>query len=203
MVRYEIHPRNPQYRFLEIVCDILKNQNGICIYPTDTVYGMGACAANPKALDRISTLKQRDKKRFFSFICCDFSQASDYVKISNVHYKLMKRYLPGPYTFILPATNIVPKKLFQKRKTIGIRIPDNIVCIELVKMLGVPLANTSLDLPGQFRGDPEYFEQSLVLQNVDVILECGILNEPIGSTIVDLTGEEPQVIRNGKGIWDG
>ncbi len=202
MIQYQIHPVNPQHRLLEFTAEILKNKDGVCIYPTDTVYGMGACATNPKAIDKIGTLLNKDKKRLFSFICSDFSQVSNYVKISNSNYKLMKHYLPGPYTFILPATNYVPKKVCPKRKTVGIRIPDNKSCLELVKLLGEPLANTSLDMPGEDRGDPHNILNS-VLNGIDVMLDTGILDHPTGSTIVDLTGDEAEIIRQGKGEWHG
>ncbi len=202
MIHYNIHPVNPQIRLLEFTADILRNKDGICIYPTDTVYGMGACATNPKALDKIGSIIQKNKKRLFSFICSDFSQVSNYVKMSNTHFKLMKHYLPGPYTFILPATNYVPKKVCPKRKTVGIRIPQNTTCIELVKKLGVPLANSSLNIPGQHRGDPDNIVNSM-LDDIDVILDVGVLDNPIGSTIVDLTGDQPEMIREGKGEWHG
>lgn len=202
MIHYFIHPINPQTRLLEFTADSLKNKDGICVYPTDTVYGMGGCATNPKVIDRITSIIQKKKKRLFSFVCSDFSQVSQYVTISNPNYKLMKHYLPGPYTFILPATNYVPKKVFPKRKTVGIRIPDNKTCLELVKLLGVPLANTSLNIPGEHRGDPRNIAEN-ISNEIDVLLDVGILSNPIGSTIIDLTGEEPEVLRHGKGEWHG
>lgn len=202
MIRYELHPVNPQYRLLERAAHILRNTDGICIYPTDTVYGLGASATNPKAIDKIVNILHKDKKRLFSFICCDFSQVSQYAKVSNQNFKLMKHYLPGPYTFILPVTHYVPKKVCPKRKTVGIRIPDNTTCIELVKLLGVPLANTSLSIHGSLRGDPQNILDSLS-DDVDVFLDTGILNDPTGSTIIDLTGNQPIVVRNGKGEWHG
>jgi len=200
MVRYKIHPVTPQRRILEKAVHILKNEDGICVYPTDTVYGMGVCAVNPKAIDRIGKILEKDKSRLFSFICCDFTQMSKYVKIDNAHFKLMKRLLPGPYTFILPATSIVPKKVTPKRKTVGVRIPDNIVCNELAHLLGEPLANTSINLPGGLRGDPETFERA-VQHDVDVMLDIGPIDNPIHSTIIDLTGSQPSVVRLGKGAW--
>jgi tRNA threonylcarbamoyl adenosine modification protein (Sua5/YciO/YrdC/YwlC family) len=202
MIRYSVHPVSPQRRILDKTVDVLKNHEGICIYPTDTVYGMGACANNPKALDKIGRIIQKDKGRFFSFICSDFSQMSEYVRISNEHYKLMKHYLPGPYTFILPATHYVPKKISPKRRTVGVRIPACPVCIELVKILGVPLANTSLSIAEELRGDPSCFEHG-VFEQTDIFLDCGILENPTGSTIIDLTDDYPEVIRLGKGEWHG
>lgn len=187
---------------LEHVADVLEHEGGICVYPTDTVYGMGACASTPRAIDRIGAILHKDKKRLFSFIFADISQMSRYVKISNSHYKLLKRYLPGPYTFILPATNYVPKKVCPKRKTVGVRIPDCTVCIELVRRLGQPLANTSLNMPGHHRGDPDNIEDT-VSNEVDVMLDIGVLEDPTGSTIVDLTSDVPEILRKGKGQWYG
>ncbi|MCP4762895.1 MAG: threonylcarbamoyl-AMP synthase, partial [archaeon] len=175
---------------------------GICIYPTDTVYGMGACATNPKAVDKIGKIINKDKKRRFSFICSDFSQISQYVKMSNQNFKLMKHYLPGPYTFILPATNYVPKKVCPKRKTVGIRMPNCKTCVELVKLLGKPLANTSLTIPREYHGNPSYFDHT-ISNEVDALLDIGVLEDPTGSTIIDLTGDYPEVMRLGKGEWHG
>jgi tRNA threonylcarbamoyl adenosine modification protein (Sua5/YciO/YrdC/YwlC family) len=200
MVIYSIHPVNPQKRYLEAAVRILKQENGIAVYPTDTVYGMGACVSNHKAIDRIGAILHKDRNRLFSFICSDFSQITDYAKMDNVHFKLMKRYLPGPYTFILPATNFVPKKISPKRKTVGIRIPDYPPITQLVSLLGEPIANTSIDIPGSLRGDSEEVKQALP-PDVEVMLDAGALADPTGSTIVDLTGELPVVIRYGKGVW--
>jgi tRNA threonylcarbamoyl adenosine modification protein (Sua5/YciO/YrdC/YwlC family) len=200
MILYKIHPVTPQRRILERAVSILRNDNGIAVYPTDTVYGMGVCAINPKAVDRIGKLLEKDKSRLFSFICADFTQMSRYVIIDTAHYRLMKRLLPGPYTLILPATNFVPKKVTPKRKTVGVRIPDNAVCMELVRMLGEPIANTSINVPEGLRGDPDSIEPA-IRHDVDVMLDTGPLENPTGSTILDLTGPDPLVVRHGKGPW--
>ena len=202
MLHLNVHPQNPQRRLLEQAVDIMRRRDGICVYPTDTVYGMGATATNMQALNKIASLLERDKLRLFSFICNDFSQISTYAQVSNAVYKLLKRYLPGPFTFILPATSIVPKKICPKRKTIGIRFPDNVICQELVSLLGEPLANTSIRLEGPFRGDPDAIKPA-VLNDVDVMLDCGQLSDPRGSTIIDCTDRVPVVVREGKGIWQG
>jgi tRNA threonylcarbamoyl adenosine modification protein (Sua5/YciO/YrdC/YwlC family) len=201
MQLFKIHPVNPQRRHLETVADILHNRNGVAVYPTDTVYGMGACVTNPKALDRISDILHKDKTRLFSFICSDFAQVAKYVKMDNAHFRLMKHYLPGPFTFILPATNFVPKKIAPKRKTVGIRIPNYPAILQLVELLGEPLANTSLDIAGELRGNPDEVIPS-VKHQVDVMLDSGPLDTPVGSTIVDLTGDSPVVVREGKGVWE-
>jgi tRNA threonylcarbamoyl adenosine modification protein (Sua5/YciO/YrdC/YwlC family) len=201
MITFQMHPVNPQRRYLDSVIRILKDEGGIAVYPTDTVYGMGSSISNPNAIERIGRILSKDKTRTFSFICSDFSQISDYARVSNTHFKLMKRYLPGPYTFILPATNLVPKKVCPKRKTVGIRIPSCTVLLELVNLLGEPLANTSINLPGDLRGDPEEVRIA-VHHEVDVMLDIGCLDKAEGSTVVDLTEEEPVLIREGKGKWN-
>lgn len=202
MVRYKIHPVNPQRRILEKAVYTLKHEDGICVYPTDTVYGVGACATNPKAIDRICGIIETDKTRLFSFICSDFSQMSRYVRIGNTHFKLMKHYLPGPYTFILPATSYVPKKVSPKRRTVGVRIPDNTVCLDLVRLLCEPIANASIRLNGSLRGDPDAIAP-VIVHDVDIFLDAGPLDDPTGSTIIDLTGDLPAVVRQGKGEWRG
>jgi tRNA threonylcarbamoyl adenosine modification protein (Sua5/YciO/YrdC/YwlC family) len=200
MVIYNVHPINPQKRYLDSVVRILKDEGGIAVYPTDTVYGMGSCVSNPKAIDKISRILNKNKDSLFSFICSDFTQMAKYVQVSNSHFKLMKRYLPGPFTFILPATNLVPKKINPKRKTVGVRIPDCNVILALVALLEEPLANTSINIPDDSRGDPEIIRPA-VLNEVDVMLDAGVMTDSIGSTIIDLTGEMPVVVRAGKGEW--
>jgi len=200
MVIYNIHPVNPQKRFIDSVVKILHDEGGIAVYPTDTVYGMGACASNPVAIDKISKILNKNKSSLFSFICSDFTQMSRYVHLTNTHYRLMKRYLPGPFTFILPATNLVPKKINPKRKTVGVRIPDCPVILQLVEHLGEPLANTSINIPEEMRGNPEQIKAA-ILNDVDVMLDTGEMEESMGSTIVDLTGELPVITRQGRGIW--
>lgn len=200
MIIYNVHPVNPQRRLIESTARICRQEDGIAVYPTDTVYGMGACIDNGRAIERIGRLLKKDPERLFSFICNDFTQMARYVQLSNFHFRLLKRYLPGPFTFILPATNLVPKKICPKRKTVGIRIPDCRTVLDLVTALGEPLANTSINLPGGLRGNPEDVRPA-VLNEVDVMLDIGPLDNPVGSTIVDLTADEPVIVRQGKGIW--
>jgi len=197
---YSIHPLNPQKRFLEAAARVLSADGGIAVYPTDSVYGLGACATNPKGLDKIAHLLEKDKSRPFSFICSDFSQISRYVRLSNTHYRLMKRYLPGPYTFILNATNLVPKRIAPKRRTVGIRVPDSVVALELVKLLGEPLANTSVNISGVPDDDHINIRETL-RHEADVMLDAGPVDNPEPSTVVDLTGDEPVLVRLGKGAW--
>jgi tRNA threonylcarbamoyl adenosine modification protein (Sua5/YciO/YrdC/YwlC family) len=200
MVIYSIHPVNPQRRHLDSVVNILKNENGIAVYPTDTVYGMGACVSNHKALDRIAALLHKDKSRLFSFIVSDFSQISTYAQMDNAHFKLMKRYLPGSFTFILPATSFVPKKISPKRKTVGVRMPDYPAIHQLIALLGEPIANTSINIGEELRGDPDEVKRA-VSHEVNVMLDAGHLDDPTGSTIIDMCGNEPVVVRQGKGVW--
>jgi tRNA threonylcarbamoyl adenosine modification protein (Sua5/YciO/YrdC/YwlC family) len=200
MTVYKVHPRNPQKRSLESAARALSADGGIAVYPTDSVYGMGACVTNPRGIDKIARLLEKDKNRPFSFICGDFSQVSRYARLSNSHYRLMKRYLPGPYTFILNATGLVPKRIVPKRRTVGIRMPDCAVALELVRLLGEPLANTSVNISGE-PADPEEIKETL-RHEADVMLDAGPLEDPEPSTVVDLTGDEPVLIRLGKGAWD-
>ncbi|MFP4013572.1 MAG: L-threonylcarbamoyladenylate synthase [Chitinispirillaceae bacterium] len=198
---FNVHPVNPQHRFLQSAAHILKAKGGTAVYPTDTVYGLGACITNPKGIDKIAKLLEKDKTRPFSFICSDFSQVSRYVRLSNSHYRLMKRYLPGPYTFILNATNLVPKKIAPKRRTVGIRIPDCRVVLDLVSILEEPLANTSISIEGELANSPEDIKK-VISHEVDVMLDAGPLAIAEPSTIIDLTEDEPQVLRLGKGEWN-
>lgn len=198
---FNVHPINPQHRFLQSAAHILKDQGGTAVYPTDTVYGLGACITNPKGIDKIAKLLEKDKTRPFSFICSDFSQVSRYVRLSNTHYRLMKRYLPGPYTFILNATNLGPKKIAPKRRTVGVRIPDCRVVLDLVSILEEPLANTSISIEGELANSPEDIKK-VISHEVDVMLDAGPLAIAEPSTIIDLTEDEPRVLRLGKGEWN-
>ena len=202
MERISIHPANPQERLVSKAADLLHRSGGICIYPTDTVYGVGCAVSNTKALKKIAHILHRDEERLFSFICTDFAQAETYAKIDTPTYKLMKRYLPGPFTFILPATKFVQKKLDPKRKTVGIRIVDCVATNALLAHFGEPLANMSLNTAGENRGDPDLFMTPEVVSGVDVMIDIGALDDPRGSTIVDLTGDEPVLIREEKGEWN-
>jgi tRNA threonylcarbamoyl adenosine modification protein (Sua5/YciO/YrdC/YwlC family) len=197
MKRISIHPDNPQGRLLKAAADVLRD-GGLIIYPTDSIYGLGCDLFNKRAIEKIYQIKGNDKRRYLSFICPDLKGISDYAYVSNAAYKIMRHLLPGPYTFILNATRQVPKVLLEKRKTVGIRVPDNTVCQALLAEFGNPVISTSASLPDQdFIGDPDAIESTFA-HRVDLFLDTGPGGlEP--STVIDLTQDEPVVIRQGKG----
>ena len=150
----EIHPEHPQARNISRVADCLKN-GGIIAYPTDTTYGIGCSILCKKSIERIYRIKARERSKPFSFICSSLAEVSQYAKVSNPAFKLLKRHLPGPYTFVLPATREVPDLLLTRQKTVGIRSPDNRICFDLVTALGNPIITTSANLSGEDPvGDP-------------------------------------------------
>jgi len=199
----KIYPDNPNEKEIQKVVKILKD-GGLVIYPTDTVYGLGCDITNTKALERIAKIKGiKLEKANFSFVCNDLSNISDYVKsLDTSSFKILKRALPGPYTFILEGNNNLPKE-FKKKKTVGIRVPDNSIALELVKQLGNPIVSTSIyddDELIEYTTDPELIFEKW--QNrVDVVIDGGY-GDNTASTIIDLTGNEPEVIREGKGSID-
>ncbi len=197
MEYYELHPVNPQTRFINKAVEVLKN-GGVIIYPTDTVYGIGCDIFNKAALERVYTIKQDAGTKLFSFICPNLKDISKYAKVSDFAYKKMKKLLPGPYTFVLPAAKEVPKTLWTKRQTVGIRVPDNEVALSLVKEMGNPIVSTSVtNRKGEILYNPE--EIKLIFEHqVDLMLSVGHL-EGTPSSIVDLSGEEPEIIREGAG----
>jgi tRNA threonylcarbamoyl adenosine modification protein (Sua5/YciO/YrdC/YwlC family) len=196
----KIYENNPNEIAIKKVVEVLKS-GGLVIYPTDTVYGLGCDITNTKALERIAKIKGvKLEKANFSFICSDLSHISDYIKqIDTSTFKILKRALPGPYTFILPGNNNLPKE-FKKKTTVGIRVPDNAIALDMVRQLGNPIVSTSIhdeDEVLEYSTDPELiFEKWQNL--VDLVIDGGY-GDNIGSTIIDLSGFEPVVIREGKG----
>jgi tRNA threonylcarbamoyl adenosine modification protein (Sua5/YciO/YrdC/YwlC family) len=199
----KIYEYKPNEGAVKKVVDVLRN-GGVIIYPTDTIYGLGCDITNTKALERVAKIKGiKLEKANFSFVCCDLSNISDYVKqIDTATFKILKRALPGPYTFILPGNNNLPKE-FKKKSTVGIRVPDNAIALEIVRQLGNPIVSTSIhddDEVLEYATDPELiFEKWQNL--VDIVIDGGY-GENIGSTVIDLSGFEPVVIREGKGNLD-
>lgn len=198
-----VHPENPQPRQIKTIVDCLQS-GGIIIYPTDTIYGLGCDIFQHKAIERICRIKNVDpQKAQLSFICNDLSDLSTYTKqISTPVYRMLKQYLPGPYTFILPASREVPKILKSKKDTIGLRVPDNEIARTIIRESGHPILSASL--PGEMveeYTDPEYMHDNFK-KLVDLVVDGGI-GGMVPSTIVDCTEDEPVVLREGLGEWVG
>jgi len=197
----EIHPENPQPRHIKAICECLL-EGGVIIYPTDTIYGLGCDIFQQKAIERICRIKNiAPAKAHLSFICYDLSDLSKYTKsISTPLYRTLKTYLPGPYTFILPASRQVPKILKNRKNTIGLRLPDNLIARAIIKELSHPLLNASL--PGETV--EEYTDPVIMYENfrsmVDIVVDGGV-GGTVPSTVIDCTREEPVVQRMGLGVW--
>lgn len=198
-----IYEDKPSEAAIKKVVDVLKD-GGLVIYPTDTVYGLGCDITNSRALEKLAKIKGiKLEKANFSFVCSSLSNLSDYVKqIDTSTFKILKRALPGPYTFILPGNNDLPKE-FRKKKTVGIRVPHNNIVLQIVEMLGNPIVSTSIrdeDEVIEYSTDPELIFEKW--QNkVDLVIDGGY-GDNVASTIIDLTGYEPEVVREGKGSLD-
>lgn len=199
----KIYEDKPSEAAIKKVAEVLRN-GGLVIYPTDTVYGIGCDITNSRALERLAKLKEiKLEKANFSFVCSSLSNLSDYVRqIDTATFKILKRALPGPYTFILPGNNDLPKE-FRKKKTVGIRVPDNNIVRQIVEVLGNPIVSSSIhdeDEVIEYSTDPELIFEKW--QNkVDLVIDGGY-GENVPSTIIDLTGYEPVVVREGKGDVD-
>lgn len=197
----EIHPADPQPRHIKTIVECLRD-GGVIIYPTDTIYGLGCDISQHKAIERVCRIKQIDpQKANLSFICYDLSDLSRYTKsISTPLYRILKSYLPGPYTFILPASKAVPKILQSKKSTVGLRVPDNNIARTIIQQLGNPILSASL--PGDMV--EEYTDPELIYRNfsklADIVIDGGT-GGMIPSTVVDCTGDEPVVTRKGLGEW--
>jgi len=195
----KIHPDNPQLRHINRAVEILK-KGGVIIYPTDTVYGIGCSIYDTHAIERVYQIKRQDVSKPFSFVCSDLSHISEYARVSNTAFRLMKQLIPGPYTFILPASRLkqLPKSMISKRKTVGIRVPNNKVSLMLVKELGHPILSASVtNGDGNVITDPELIKKYYD-KKVDLILDSGNSQMKL-STILDLTQEKGIVVREGAG----
>jgi tRNA threonylcarbamoyl adenosine modification protein (Sua5/YciO/YrdC/YwlC family) len=186
-----INSQNPQKRMIAKVSEVL-DQGGLIAYPTDTFYGIGCDLFNKKGIQLIYKIKNRPLKQPFSIICDSLKEISRYAQVSNYAYKTMKRLLPGPYTFILEGTRLVPKIMLTKRKTVGIRVPDNNICLAIVRTLGRPIISTSAKL-----NDPYSIEKAYS-SYIQIVIDGGVLY-PNPSSVISLIGDVPEVIRQGKG----
>ncbi len=192
-----INSQNPQPRLVRQVVDCLQ-QGGVIIYPTDTTYGIGCDIFNRKGVKKIFQIKQRDRRKPFSFICSDLAEISIYAQVSNFAFKIMKRHLPGAYTFVLEATKIVPDSLSTKQKTVGVRIPDNAICRAIVEELGHPLVTTSANISGQTTPEDPRDINDQMGHLVDFVIDGGISIDE-ASTVISLLDDQVEVLRQGGG----
>ena len=190
-----INADNPQQRLINRVCEVLE-EGGLIVYPTDTFYGIGCNLFNKRGIQLIYRLKNRPLKKPFSFLCDSLKEVSRYALVSNYAYKTMKRLLPGPYTFIMEGTRLVPKIMLTKRKTVGIRVPDNSICLDIIRTFGRPIISTSAVFD-----DPQSIKEAYG-SFLDVIIDGGVLYQS-PSSVVSLIDDIPEVIREGKGDVSG
>ena len=200
---FQIHPENPQKRLIKQAVEII-NGGGVIVYPTDSAYALGCHLGDKNALEKIKRIRQLDDKHNFTLVCRDLSEIGTYAKVGNQSYRILKSHTPGAYTFILKATSEVPRRLLHpKRRTIGLRIPENEIALELMRELGEPIMSTSLILPGETDPMMDPYEIRDVLQHqVDLVIDggyCGI--EP--TTVVSLVDDMPEIIREGAGPLTG
>nr|WP_186537240.1 L-threonylcarbamoyladenylate synthase [Pseudomonas farsensis] len=196
---FQIHPENPQPRLIKQAVEIIR-KGGVVVYPTDSAYALGCQMGNKNAVERVRTLRKLDKQHNFTLLCCDLSQMGLFAKIDTANFRLLKAHIPGPYTFVLNATREVPRLVMhEKRRTIGMRVPSNPIVLALLAELGEPLMSVSLILPGDEEPmtDPYEIRQRLE-HHVDLIVDGGF-GDLKASTVIDLTGDEPEVIRVGCG----
>ncbi len=195
---FKINPENPQPRLVRKTTEILR-RGGVIICPTDTTYGIGCDLFNKKAVERVYRIKEAEPDKPLSFICADLKDLSTYaVGVSNYAYQTMRRFFPGPYTFVFRSSKMVPKIMRSRQKTVGIRIPDNEICLSIVRELGHPIVSTSVAKPrDEMLSDPQEIHARFGKQ-VDLVIDGGVLLSDL-SSVVDLSGEAPVVIREGKG----
>jgi tRNA threonylcarbamoyl adenosine modification protein (Sua5/YciO/YrdC/YwlC family) len=196
---FQIHPENPQKRLITQAVEILR-EGGVIVYPTDCAYALGCCLENKKAVDRIRQIRRLDDKHNFTLVCGDLSVISTYAKVDNSVYRLLKAHTPGAYTFILNATSEVPRRLLHpKRRTIGIRVPDNLIVAALLAELGEPIMSTSLIMPEETvpLTDP-YDIRDTLQHHVDLVIDGGFCGME-ATSVINLTGDEPEIAREGAG----
>jgi len=199
---FSIHPENPQIRLINQVVDIIQ-RGGVVVYPTDSGYALGCRLGEKNAVDQIRRIKKVDDKHHLTLVCRDLSELSRYAKVDNVAYRLIKSHTPGPYTFILKATSEVPRRLLHaKRKTIGLRVPDNRIAQDMLGSLNEPIMSSTLILPGEDMPMTDPYEiRDLLGNQVDAVIDGGFCGME-ETTIVDFTGDAPEVVREGAGIAD-
>ncbi|PCJ34151.1 MAG: threonylcarbamoyl-AMP synthase [Moraxellaceae bacterium] len=196
---FRVHPVTPQTRLIKQAADIIR-KGGVAIYPTDAAYAIGCCMGNKGALDRITQIRQLDAKHDFTMLCRDLSELANYAKVDNIAYRLLKHNTPGAFTFILRATAEVPRRLMHpKKKTIGLRVPDNVIALALLEELNEPMMTATLQMPDDEypMTDPEEMAQFMGKQ-VELIIDGG-WGEMDCTTVIDMTSDYPEVIREGKG----
>ena len=195
---FQIHPDNPQKRLIDQAVELVR-QGAVIVYPTDSGYALGCHIGDKAALDRIRDIRRLDDKHNFTLVCRDLGEISTYAKVDNTQYRLLKAVTPGAYTFIMQATREVPRRIQSRRKTIGMRVPDNAIVSALLEGLGEPLMSTTLILPGESIPETDPYEMRQSLEHaVDLIIDGGYGSlEP--STVIDLTEDVPQVVRRGLG----
>lgn len=196
---FYIHPENPQARLINQTVEILQ-KGGVIVYPTDSGYALGCILGDKSAMDRIIRIRQLPAQHNFTLVCSDLSELSTYASVNNTAYRLIKNNTPGKYTFILTATKEVPRRLMTKRKTIGLRVPDNQIALALLSALGEPILSCSLMLPNEdsiTQSDPEEI-RNLLEKQVDLIIHGGYLGQQ-PTTVVDLTENSPKILREGSG----
>ncbi|MGB0468321.1 MAG: L-threonylcarbamoyladenylate synthase [Pontibacterium sp.] len=199
---FQIHPDNPQKRLIKQAVEII-NRGGVIVYPTDSAYALGCRLGDKTALETIKRIRRLDDKHNFTLVCRDLSEIGTYAKVDNQSYRILKAHTPGAYTFILKATSEVPRRLLHpKRRTIGLRIPDNFIALALMQELGEPVMSTSLILPGENEPMTDPYEIRDMLQHeVDLVIDGGYCGME-ATTVVNLVDESPEIIREGSGPVD-
>lgn len=196
---FQIHPETPQKRLINQAVEILR-KGGVVVYPTDSAYAIGCHLGDKQAADRIKRIRKLDDKHNFTLVCRDLSDIGVYAKVDNTQYRLLKNFTPGPYTFILDATSEVPRRLLHpKRRSIGVRVPDNAIVQALLGELGEPIMSSTLILPGDTEPMTDPYDIREILEHeLDLIIDGGFCGLE-ATTVVDFTGEAPEVVREGKG----
>ncbi len=200
---FTIHPENPQLRLIRMAVDIIR-AGGVVVYPTDSAYALGCHIGDKRALERIRQIRQLDKKHNFSLVCRDLSELATYARVNNQQYRAIKAHTPGPYTFILAATAEVPRRLMHpKRKTIGLRVPDNKIALAMLDELGEPMMSATMVMPGDdYPLTDPYDMRDILEQHVDLIVDggyCGMEE----TSVIDMSGDSVEILRTGMGAVDG